>query len=107
MHLTRLRKAVLVLSLVAAAAVTLVSVAGSVAAARNDVDAVYNTSGKTLKAQTLKRFFGYPDHRAGGPGLTDPSCYYDAQTGACIVVGLTLELGNQGNFTGENHVDIA
>ena len=27
--------------------------------------------------------------------------------GAWFVVVLTLELGNQGNFTGENHIDIA
>ncbi len=73
----------------------------------NDVVAVYNTAGTPLKEQTLNRFFGYPDLLAGGPELTDPSCYYDSQTGAWFVVVLTLELGNQGNFTGENHVDIA
>src|SRR3954465_13300145 len=80
---------------------------GRVLEAVNDVVAVYNTSGATLKEQTLNRFFGYPDLLAGGPELTDPSCYYDSETGAWFVVVLTLELGNQGNFTGENHVDIA
>ena len=73
----------------------------------NDVVAVYDTSGTTLKEETLNRFFGYPDLLAGGPELTDPSCYYDSETGAWFVVVLTLELGNQGNFTGENHIDIA
>jgi len=84
-----------------------VGTGGRVLEAVNDVVAVYNTSGTTLKEQTLNRFFGYPDLLAGGPELTDPSCYYDSETGAWIVVVLTLELGNQGNFTGENHVDIA
>jgi hypothetical protein len=80
---------------------------GRVLEAVNDVVAVYNTSGATIKEQTLNRFFGYPDLLAGGPELTDPSCYYDSETGAWFVVVLTLELGNGGNFTGENHVDIA
>ena len=73
---------------------------GRVLEAVNDVVAVYNTSGTTLKEQTLNRFFGYPDLLTGGPELTDPSCYYDSETGAWLVVVLTLELGAQGNFTG-------
>jgi hypothetical protein len=85
----------------------LVGAGGRVLEAVNDVVAVYNTSGTTLKEQTLNRFFGYPDLLAGGPELTDPSCHYDPETGAWFVVVLTLELGDQGSFTGENHVDIA
>ena len=51
-----------------------VGVGGRVVEAVNDVFAVYNTSGTTLKEQTLNQFFGYPDLLAGGPELTDPSC---------------------------------
>jgi hypothetical protein len=84
-----------------------VGAGGRIVEAVNDVFSVYNTSGATLKEQTLNRFFGYPDLLAGGPELTDPSCYYDEQTGAWFVVVLTLELDpNTGNFTGENHIDI-
>jgi hypothetical protein len=84
-----------------------VGAGGRVVEAVNDVVAVYNTSGTTLKEQTLNTFFGYPDLLAGGPELTDPSCYYDSETGAWFVVVLTLELDpNTGNFTGENHIDI-
>src|SRR3954468_5921333 len=80
---------------------------GRVLEAVNDVVAVYNTSGTTLKEQTLNQFFGYPDVLAGGPELTDPSCYYDEETGAWVVVVVTLELApDTGNFTGENHLDI-
>src|SRR5436305_11802405 len=84
-----------------------VGTGGRVLEAVNDVVAVYNTGGTTLKEQTLNQFFGYDDVLAGGPELTDPSCYYDSETHAWFVVVLTLELDpNTGNFTGENHVDI-
>jgi hypothetical protein len=84
-----------------------VGAGGRILEAVNDVVAVYNTSGVTLKEQTLNRFFGYPDLLVGGPELTDPSCYYDSETGAWFVVVLTLDLDpNTGNFTGRNHVDI-
>jgi hypothetical protein len=80
---------------------------GRVVEAVNDVFAAYNTAGTTLKEQTLNRFFGYPDLLAGGPELTDPSCYYDSETHAWFVVVLTLELDpNTGGFTGGNHIDI-
>src|SRR3954453_5747037 len=80
---------------------------GRVLEAVNDVVAVYNTGGTTLKEQTLNQFFGYDDVLAGGPELTDPSCYYDSETHAWFVVVLTLELADTGNFTGGNHIDIA
>jgi len=84
-----------------------VGAGGRILEAVNDVVAVYNTSGTTLREQTLNRFFGYPDLLVGGPELTDPSCYYDSETGAWFVVVLTLDLDpNTGNFTGRNHVDI-
>ena len=84
-----------------------VGAGGRVVEAVNDVFAAYNTAGTTLKEQTLNQFFGYPDAVLGGPELTDPSCYYDEDTGAWFVVVLTLELDpNTGNFTGENHLDI-
>jgi hypothetical protein len=80
---------------------------GRVVEAVNDVFAVYNTAGATLKEQTLNQFFGYDDLLAGGPELTDPSCYYDSETHAWFVVVLTLELDpGSGNFTGGNHIDI-
>jgi hypothetical protein len=86
---------------------TTVGTGGRVVEAVNDVWAVYNTSGATLKEQTLNRFFGYPELLSGGPELTDPSCYYDSETHAWFVVVLTLELDpNTGNFTGGNHIDI-
>ena len=84
-----------------------VGTGGRVLEVVNDVAAVYNSTGSTLKEQTLNRFFGYPDLLAGGPELTDPSCYYDQETGAWFVAALTLELSPQGNFTGQNHIDIA
>jgi hypothetical protein len=84
-----------------------VGAGGRVVEAVNDVFAAYNTSGTTLKEQTLNAFFGYPELLAGGPELTDPSCYYDSETHAWFVVVLTLELDpNTGNFTGGNHIDI-
>ena len=74
----------------------------------NDVVAVYNTSGHDAQgADARMQFFGYPDLLVGGPELTDPSCYYDEETGAWFVVALTLELDPAtGNFTGGNHIDI-
>jgi len=84
-----------------------VGAGGRVVEAVNDVFAVYNTGGTTLKEQTLNQFFGYPALLAGGPELTDPSCYYDSETHAWFVVVLTLELDPRtGNFTGANHIDI-
>jgi hypothetical protein len=83
-----------------------VGAGGRVVEAVNDVFAVYNTAGTTLKEQTLNRLFGYPDLLAGGPELTDPSCYYDSETGAWFITVLTLGLGTQGNFTGQNQIDI-
>src|SRR3954469_5353259 len=84
-----------------------VGAGGRVLEAVNDVVAVYNTGGTTLKEQTLNQFFGYDDLLAGGPELTDPSCYYDSETHAWFVVVLTLELDPEsGNFTGGNHIDL-
>jgi hypothetical protein len=74
----------------------------------NDVAAVYDFAGHTLEKQTLNSFFGYPELLAGGPLLTDPSCYYDEDTRAWFVVELTLEVDPAtGQFTGANQLDIA
>src|SRR5436190_2905322 len=70
----------------------------------NDVMAVYDFAGTQLKKQTLNQMFGYPPLLSGGPEMTDPSCYYDEDTGAWIAVALTLELGPHGGFTGANHL---
>jgi hypothetical protein len=62
----------------------------------------------------LNTFYGYPAaiHRAPprvfGQFVTDPSCYYDAQTQRWFNVVLTLEIApKSGDFLGPNHLDIA
>ena len=61
-----------------------VGAGGRVLETVNDVVAVYNTTGSTLKEQTLNAFFGYPDLLVGGPELTDPSCYYRRRDGRLV-----------------------
>jgi len=65
-------------------------------------------------AVDLNSFYGYGpalNRGAGnvrGPFITDPSCYYDAQTQRFYVVVLTLEVvPTTGAFTTENHLDLA
>ncbi|HEX6350643.1 MAG TPA: hypothetical protein VF160_14800 [Candidatus Dormibacteraeota bacterium] len=88
----------------------------------NDVLQVYSTTGNSLLARpaALNQFFGYSPaiirstHPITfGPFVTDPSCYYDPQTGHWFVDVLTLDTfphpGSDGqqHFTGKNHLDIA
>src|SRR5439155_4844817 len=96
----------------------------------NDVVNVFNSSGTSVlpdntstnivsgfptdvnHAVDLNSFFGYPPAitRPSGPFgqfVTDPSCYYDAQTQRFFLVALTLESRPNGQLTLENHLDIA
>ena len=93
---------------------------GYVVEAVNDVFNVYNASGQSLLSPNrvggtvdLNSFFGYPamfNRTTGdqGPGITDPSCLYDAATHRFFLVVLTLDIvPATGVFTGINHLDIA
>ncbi|NUR83053.1 MAG: hypothetical protein HOY71_03080 [Nonomuraea sp.] len=79
----------------------------------NDVLRVYDTAGNALIGVTdLNTFYGYPpavDRTTGkvGPEITDPSCYYDADTRRWFHVVLTLDVDDDGNLTGVNHLDLA
>jgi len=103
---------------------------GYVVEAVNDVVNVFNTSGASVlpdntstnivsgfptdvnHAVDLNSFFGYAPaiNRTTGVRaqfVTDPSCYYDAQTQRFFLVALTLESRPNGQLTLENHLDIA
>src|ERR1700682_717864 len=80
----------------------------------NDVMNVYDASGNSLKGVTdLNTFFGYPaqfNRTTGviGQFVTDPSCLFDKATQRWYADVLTLEVyPDTGNFTGQNHLDIA
>src|SRR4029077_9604459 len=80
----------------------------------NDVTRVYDASGNGLQAVTdLNTFFGYPAafHRPGGPFcafVTDPSFLFDKATQVWYADVLTIEVfPEDGNFTGQNHLDLA
>src|SRR5207247_10559714 len=101
---------------------------GYVLEAANDVLNIYNTSGQSVlpdntstnivggfarnvnHAVDLNSFYGYPpaiNRTTGvrGQFVTDPSCYYDAQTQRFYVVVLTLEVvPTSGAFTTVNHL---
>lgn len=77
-----------------------VGTGGRVLEAVNDVVAVYDSAGSTLTEETLNQFFGYNDLLAGGPELTDPSCYYDEETGAWFVTVLTLDVDHSNPAAG-------
>jgi hypothetical protein len=105
---------------------------GYVVEAVNDVVNVFNYSGQSVlpdntstnivsghprdvnHAVDLNSFYGYAPaiNRTGGnvrgEFVTDPSCYYDAQTQRFFMVVLTLEVvPTSGAFTMVNHLDIA
>ncbi len=80
----------------------------------NDVLAVYNGSGKIVAGPiALNAFLGYApaiDRTTitFGPDVTDPRCYYDADTQRWYHTDLTLEQDPvTGALTGATHVDIA
>src|SRR5262249_46655255 len=75
---------------------------------------VYDASGNSLIGATdLNTFYGYPaainrTTGADGPSITDPSCYFDADTGRWFHVVLTLDrVGVSSLTSGKNHLDIA
>ena len=102
---------------------------GYIVEAVNDVFNVFNFSGASVlpdntstnvvaghprnvnHAIDLNSFFQYPpaiDRTTGvrGPNVTDPTCYYDAQTQRFYLVALTYALTATNNLQ-ENHLDIA
>jgi hypothetical protein len=75
---------------------------------------VYDASGAPLTdVVDLNSFYGYEPaviRPVGpyGPFITDPSCYYDPDTGHWFHVVLTLEVKRKtGDLTGKNHLDLA
>jgi hypothetical protein len=80
----------------------------------NDVLRVFDTSGKPLTGPTdLNSFYGYLPAivratQQFGPEITDPSCYYDADTQRWFHVALTLDrVGTTSALSGTNHLDVA
>jgi hypothetical protein len=87
---------------------------GSVMETVNDVLRVYSTNGTPQTGVIdLNSFYHYSAQfnrttRKQGPFVTDPSCYYDADTQRWFHVVLTLEVNEDtGALTGPNHLDIA
>ncbi|PXV58785.1 hypothetical protein SAMN04487785_10434 [Dyella jiangningensis] len=80
----------------------------------NDVLAIYDSAGNKLVGPVdLNTFYGYPaainrSTGAYGASITDPSCYYDADTQRWFQVVLTLDrVGTTSALSGNNHLDIA
>ena len=103
---------------------------GYIVEAVNDVFNAFNMSGASVlpdntstnvvgnhprnvnHAVDLNSFFRYPAaiNRATGvrgPNVTDPSCYYDAQTQRFYLVVLTYILSSDGRQLVDNHLDVA
>ncbi len=87
---------------------------GFVVQSVNDVLSIYDTSGNLLRGPVdLNTFYGYAAaiNRANGkrgPTVTDPTCYYDADTQRWFHVVLTLDhVGTTSTLSGTNHLDIA
>jgi hypothetical protein len=80
----------------------------------NDVLRVYSTAGTPVTGVIdANTFYGYPAQfnrttRKQGPFVTDPSCYFDADTQRWFHVSLTLEVNpDTGALLGPNHLDLA
>jgi hypothetical protein len=103
---------------------------GYIVEAVNDVFNAFNLSGASVlpdntatnivaghprnvnHAVDLNSFFNYPaainrTTGARGPSVTDPTCYYDAQTQRFYLVVLTYNLSSDGTQLIENHLDVA
>ena len=80
----------------------------------NTVMRVFDANGNALTGVAdLNTFYGYPAAinratGARGPEITDPSCYYDADTQRWFLVVLTLDrVPGTNSLSGHNHLDIA
>jgi len=86
---------------------------GHVVEAVNDVFRVRGADGSNQTGVVdLNTFFGYPaqiNRTTGeqGPFITDPVCLFDPTTRAFFLLVLTLDTTPEGDFTGQNHLDIA
>jgi len=86
---------------------------GHIVEAVNDAFRVFNADGSgQTDVIALSTLYNYPpaiDRTTGvaGPFVTDPSCLYDPTTHRFFLVVLTLETTPAGDFTGDNHLDIA
>ena len=79
----------------------------------NTVLNIFDTTGHSVlpTALDLNTFYGYVaefNRTTGfvGPEITDPSCYFDADTQRWFIVVLTLDTDGNG-LTGPNHLDLA
>jgi len=80
----------------------------------NNVINIYDTAGNLLRGPIdHNTFYGYiaainRTTNARGPSVTDPVCYYDADTKRWFHVVLTLDhAGTSASLNGNNHLDIA
>jgi len=79
----------------------------------NDVMTIWRPDGSNTGVEDLNSFLHYAaqfDRTTGlvGQFVTDPSCYYDTATGRWFADVLTIEVfPTTGDFTGENHLDLA
>ena len=79
----------------------------------NDVMRVTNTRGVEQLKESLSEFYGYPPEiirspLSFGPFITDPSCYYDTDSGTWFHLILTFDIDPvTGDFLGPNHLDLA
>jgi len=79
----------------------------------NDTISTYSKTGAVLSGPTsLNKFYGYAsaiNRKTGKVGafVTDPVSYFDADTQRFYHVVLTLDVDGSGNFTGQNHLDLA
>ncbi|WP_424681237.1 hypothetical protein [Frateuria sp. YIM B11624] len=87
---------------------------GFVVESVNDVFAIYDRAGhERVGPVDLNTFYHYPaainrTTGAYGPSITDPSCYYDADTRRWFHVVLTLDrVGTTSALSGTNHLDLA
>ncbi|MEO5831535.1 MAG: hypothetical protein ABIQ36_13300 [Rhodanobacter sp.] len=87
---------------------------GFVVESVNDVLAIYDKFGNKLVGPVdLNTFYNYPaainrSTGAYGPIVTDPSCYFDADTQRWFQTVLTLDrVGTSSSLAGTNHLDIA
>jgi hypothetical protein len=87
---------------------------GFVVESVNSVIRIFDPAGNPLTPVVdLNTFYGYPAQfnrttGAQGPFVTDPSCWFDAETQRFFHIVLTLEVfPDTGDFTGQNHLDLA